>query len=167
MSDGLGHGPRAATASTEAVRVLRRHARLGPAEIVEAAHAALRSTRGAAVAVAEIDAVRQVVRFAGVGNIGGGVLSPDGRRHMVLSHPGTVGYEVHKIQELVYPWPRGALLVMNTDGLATQWSLDRYPGLAARHPSLVAGVLYRDFARGRDDVTVVVAADRTEEAGRS
>jgi hypothetical protein len=46
---------------------------------------------------------------------------------------------------------------MHSDGLATQWNLDQYPGLADRHPSLIAGVLYRDFARGRDDVTVVVA----------
>jgi hypothetical protein len=46
---------------------------------------------------------------------------------------------------------------MHSDGLATQWDLDQYPGLAARRPSLIAGVLYRDFARGRDDVTVVVA----------
>ena len=34
-----------------------------------------------------------------------------------------------------------------------QWSA--HAGLARRHPSLIAGVLYRDFTRGRDDVTVV------------
>lgn len=32
-----------------------------------------------------------------------------------------------------------------------------YPGLLARAPSLIAGVLYRDFCRGRDDTTVLVA----------
>ena len=46
---------------------------------------------------------------------------------------------------------------MHSDGLTTHWTLERLPGLAARHPSLIAGVLYRDFKRGRDDVTVVVA----------
>jgi hypothetical protein len=51
----------------------------------------------------------------------------------------------------------GFLLVMHSDGLATHWNLDQYPGLVGRRPSLIAGVLYRDFARGRDDVTVVVA----------
>ena len=35
-------------------------------------------------------------------------------------------------------------------------ALDPYPGLAVRQPALVAAVLYRDFSRGRDDVTVVV-----------
>jgi hypothetical protein len=33
--------------------------------------------------------------------------------------------------------------------------MEQYPGLITRHPALVAGMLYRDFRRGRDDVTVV------------
>ena len=48
---------------------------------------------------------------------------------------------------------------MHSDGLATHWSFDRYPGLCQRHPSLVAGALYRDHKRGRDDVTVLAAGD--------
>jgi hypothetical protein len=45
---------------------------------------------------------------------------------------------------------------MHSDGLTSHWSLDAYPGLRLRHPALVAAVLYRDYQRGRDDVTVVV-----------
>jgi hypothetical protein len=45
---------------------------------------------------------------------------------------------------------------MHSDGIATHWDLGSYPGLARRHPALVAGVLYRDHARRRDDATVVV-----------
>jgi len=159
VADGLGHGQPAAEAALEAVRVYQENPGLGPAEIMEAAHAALRHTRGAAVAVAELDTPRQLVRFAGVGNISGAILFSGGSRHMV-SHNGTVGHEVHKIQQFTYPLSPEAdgcapLLVMHSDGLATRWSLDRYPGLAARHPGLIAGVLYRDYARGRDDLTVV------------
>ena len=46
---------------------------------------------------------------------------------------------------------------MHSDGLISHWKLDAYPGLALRDPALVAAVLYRDFQRGRDDVTVLVA----------
>jgi hypothetical protein len=35
-------------------------------------------------------------------------------------------------------------------------SLDDYHGLITRHPAVVAGVLHRDFQRGRDDATIVV-----------
>lgn len=158
VADGLGHGPLAAQASLEAVRIFRENVRLSPKQIVEAAHAALRSTRGAAMAIAEVDFERLAVRFAGIGNIAATILSPQGSYSMV-SHNGTVGHEVRKIQEFVYQWPKGGLLVMYSDGLGTQWRLDRYAGLAARHPSLIAGVLYRDFNRGRDDVTVLVARE--------
>ena len=162
--DGLGHGPAAAEASLEAVRVFQEKPHLSPTAMIEAAHAALRHTRGAAVALAEVDIPHQVVRFAGVGNIAG-VISfgyaqdrlPSGGSRNMVSHNGTVGHRVRKIQEFTYPWPEGALLVIHSDGLATRWSLDRYPGLARRHPSLIAGVLYRDYSRRRDDVTVVAA----------
>ena len=158
VADGLGHGPQAALASREAVRIFRANLGRSPKEIVEAAHAALRSTRGAALAIAEVDVERLTVRFAGVGNISGAILSPLKSNSMV-SYNGTVGHEVRKIQEFVYQWPKGGLLVMHSDGLGTQWRLDRYPGLVAKHPSLIAGVLYRDFNRGRDDVTVLVARE--------
>ncbi|MGH7388516.1 MAG: SpoIIE family protein phosphatase [Candidatus Rokuibacteriota bacterium] len=159
VADGLGHGPAAAEAAREALRTFATYRRAGPAAALEAAHGALRSTRGAAIAVAEVDAERRVVTFAGVGNIGGAVLSPAEKRN-VVSHNGTVGHQMRKVHEFTYPWGDDALLVLHSDGLGTHWSLDGYPGLASRHPSLIAGVLYRDFSRGRDDVTVVVVKRR-------
>jgi anti-sigma regulatory factor (Ser/Thr protein kinase) len=155
VADGLGHGPAAATAASQAVRIFQEHHR-SPGAIVEAAHAALRSTRGAAIAIAEIDFEQKSVRFAGIGNIAASIFSVT-KRHHLLSHNGTVGHEVRKIQELSYPWYANGLLIMHSDGLDSKWQLDRYPGLSEKHPSLIAGVLYRDFNRERDDVTVLVA----------
>ncbi|MBD2103096.1 SpoIIE family protein phosphatase [Leptolyngbya sp. FACHB-261] len=154
--DGLGHGLAAAQAATAAVKLFHEQTDLSPKAFLEAAHPVLRSTRGAAIAVAEVDLQERVVRFAGVGNIAGTILSPH-KNCGLVSHHGTVGYEMHRVQEFVYPWPAGALLVMHSDGLTARWQLERYVGLVARHPSLVAGVLYRDFSRGRDDVAVLVA----------
>ncbi|HEY7183846.1 MAG TPA: ATP-binding SpoIIE family protein phosphatase [Blastocatellia bacterium] len=153
--DGLGHGASAATAAMTAVDAFRTHPQHEPAALIEYAHGALRSTRGAAMAVADIDLDREV-KYAGIGNISGVILAPGGARHMV-SHAGIVGHEARKFQEFVYPWTQDSLLIMHSDGLATHWNLDQYPGLVGRRPSLIAGVLYRDFTRGRDDVTVVVA----------
>jgi anti-sigma regulatory factor (Ser/Thr protein kinase) len=158
VADGLGHGADAAAASMAAVNALRTHPQLAPAALIEFAHGALRGTRGGALAVADLDLALEV-RYAGIGNISGVAIAPGSARHMV-SHPGIVGHEVRKIQEFVYPWSQDTVLVMHSDGLATHWNLDQYPGLASRHPSLIAGVLYRDFTRGRDDVTVVVAKKR-------
>ncbi len=166
VADGLGHGPDAATASREALRVFRKSLSLPPADIVAEIHAGLRSTRGAAVAVAALDPNLQEIRYAGVGNIAASVVSATETRSMV-SHNGTVGHEVRKIQEFQYDWPAGALVIMQSDGLQTHWRLDRYPGLAARDPALIAGILYRDFSRGRDDVTVVAVRQADQDGSSS
>ncbi len=154
--DGLGHGPLAAAAAAEAVAVFRRLAGWRPAARLEAIHEALRATRGAAVAIAETDEQHGTVRFTGVGNITAAVLADGTLRHLV-SHNGIAGHVAPRIVEYVHPWPPEALLVMHSDGLTTLRDLTAYPGLARRHPALIAGVLYRDLRRGRDDATVVVA----------
>lgn len=160
VADGLGHGPQAAAASTEAVRIFRHLPQSSPPEILEAIHAALRSTRGAAVAIAEINLQTQTIHYAGIGNIAGCVLDGD-RSVSMVSHNGTAGHEVRKIQAFTYPWLTNGVLVLHSDGLRTQWRFDRYPGLVTQHPSVIAGILYRDFNRGRDDVTVLVARQVT------
>jgi anti-sigma regulatory factor (Ser/Thr protein kinase) len=155
VCDGLGHGPLAASASAAASEIFRRNATGSPAFVLERIHEALRSTRGAAVAVAEIDRARGLVRFAGIGNIAGTILA-NGATRSVVSHHGTAGHDARRIQEFTYPWEPDALLVLHSDGLVSRWTLERYPGLACRHPMLTAAVLYRDFRRGRDDTSVVV-----------
>jgi anti-sigma regulatory factor (Ser/Thr protein kinase) len=157
-ADGLGHGPDAAAASTAATRVFDAHAAEGPERLLERMHAALRPTRGAAVSVAEVDLAARTVRYAGVGNIAATVWAPGATRSLV-SHNGIVGHEMRKVQLFEVPLPPQALLVMHSDGIATRWQLEKYPGLALRDPAVIAAVLYRDFCRGRDDATVVVARE--------
>jgi anti-sigma regulatory factor (Ser/Thr protein kinase) len=158
VADGLGHGTDAAIASAEAVRIFHQHASEPAADILAAAHAAMRHTRGAAVAIAEVRPAGGELTFTGIGNIGGTILSPEGPRSLV-SLPGIVGHECRKVQTFTYPWPKGSSLVLYSDGLQTRWSLERYPSLRSRDPALLAAVLYRDFARGRDDVTVVASRE--------
>jgi anti-sigma regulatory factor (Ser/Thr protein kinase) len=158
VADGLGHGPGAAAASEEAVRLFREDPTCAPADCIEKIHRGLKPTRGAAVAVAHLDRASRVVRYAGLGNITAMVLSDDTTTNLV-SHHGTAGHEARKIGEFRYPWPTSGVLVMFSDGLGTHWNLSTYAGLRQRDPSLVAAVLYRDHARGRDDPTVVVVRE--------
>ena len=160
LADGLGHGPGAEEAARAAVVAFRRSACQAPADCINVLHAALRPTRGAAVAVAQVPlASGSDLRFAGVGNATGLIAGEGAGRHLV-SHSGTVGHEVRRVQEFVYPWARNARLVLTSDGIGTRWDLDAYPGILRKHPALLAGVLYRDFRRTRDDATVVVVAER-------
>ncbi len=157
LADGLGHGVLAAEAARAAVSAFRSHAALSADRLVERLHQELRPTRGAAIAVAELTGEGDRLRFAGIGNISGLLWSSTKTRRMV-SLAGTAGHEARSIRGFDYDWPDdGTLLIMHSDGVATHWDLASYPGLAVHHPALVAGVLYRDFARRRDDATVVVA----------
>ncbi len=154
VADGLGHGQPARDAALTAVRATLQQPR-GAGGALEESHLASRGTRGAAVAVADIDVVSGEVLFAGFGNIAGVLLGPD-RAHSMVSMNGTAGQGLLKPREFTYRLVPGTLLVMSSDGLS-HWTLEAYPGLALRHPSLVAGVLYRDHSQRRDDVTVVAA----------
>jgi len=159
VADGLGHGEMAAVASRQARLTFTENIGETSDLIMRQMHGMMRSTRGAAAAIARIDAGRGSIGYTGVGNIAGTVLSPE-KVHRMISHNGIVGHEIRKVQEFTYPWSDESILVMHSDGLGTQWDLDAYPGLLSHHLSLVAGVLYRDFTRGRDDTTVVVARRR-------
>lgn len=156
VADGLGHGPDARAAATAAIDAFRAHRTLQPAALIERMHEALRPTRGAAVAVLRVAPDKGVVTFAGLGNVAAAVIDGATVRRMA-SHNGTLGREMRRVREFTYPWTKQSVLILHSDGLGTRWDLDAYPGLASRHPSLIGGVLYRDFSRRRDDVTVVVA----------
>jgi anti-sigma regulatory factor (Ser/Thr protein kinase) len=154
--DGLGHGPAAASAANAAVRVFARGADSSIEQLLQDAHGALRPTRGAAVGIARIHAAAGRVEFGGVGNIAGAIAADDATRRMV-SLNGIVGHEMRKVQTFSYPWTASSVLVMQSDGVSASWNAGSYPGLMQRDAALIAAVLYRDFCRGTDDATVVVA----------
>jgi anti-sigma regulatory factor (Ser/Thr protein kinase) len=169
--DGLGHGPDAAAAADAATELFQRHSPSHPSnslsanhsqanspapkDFIEQAHGALAGTRGAALAVASLSLADGRLRYAGIGNIGGSLLTAADSRGL-MSHNGTVGARMRTVQELEYEWPSGSLLIMYSDGIQNRWDLRKYPGLHRQHPAVIASVLMRDFTRGRDDVTVLV-----------
>jgi anti-sigma regulatory factor (Ser/Thr protein kinase) len=155
VADGLGHGPDAAEASVEAVRLFHRYNGHRAPVLLEYIHGGLRATRGAAVAVARFSRSTGKMVYSGVGNIAG-VIAANGDLRRMVSMPGTAGHNARKIQAFEYPFTAG-LVILHSDGIASTWTLDRYPNLAARHPTLIAAVLYRDLTRHRDDATILVA----------
>ena len=154
--DGLGHGREAAHAAAVAVATFRRHAERPAADVMTLVHAALKPTRGAAVALAELDERSGSLRYCAVGNISAAVFRPNGEEQHLITLPGIVGHVTRRVQTYSYAWPRGSLLVMHSDGVGTHWTLSKYAGLSQRQPGVVAGVIYRDHRRGTDDGTTVV-----------
>jgi anti-sigma regulatory factor (Ser/Thr protein kinase) len=155
VADGLGHGEFAADAAEQAVKIFQEREWYSVTRSVEDLHAGLKGTRGAAVAVASLDEGAPALHFCGMGNIAGAVARPEGIQRLV-SHNGTAGHSAMKIGAFHYKWEATSTLILHSDGISSHWDLHRYPRLLRHHPAVIAGALYRDFCRGRDDATVVV-----------
>lgn len=156
LADGIGHGQDAHDASRQAVRTFLDVDLGGPAEYIGDVHGALSATRGAAVSIAEWDLYKDNVVFCGIGNVAGSISDRD-RGRKLMTYNGTLGHNVGKYHDLNYPITGHGVLVLHSDGLTANWSLDLYPGLADQSAVVIAAVLYRDLSRQRDDACVVVA----------
>jgi anti-sigma regulatory factor (Ser/Thr protein kinase) len=168
--DGLGHGLYASEASalarTLAEKSFAEDPSLSLTVLLERMHGPMRATRGAAISVVAVTPGQ--VTCCGVGNVSCTLHGPDGTDRTLISNNGTLGHQMRKVQEFRYPYAPGTLLVMHSDGVSTRWRMGFYPGLTEKAPATVAGVLYRDAVRGRDDATVLVSrlgADRGEHGG--
>lgn len=154
LVDGTGHGPLAAAAAAAAIKSFAPNADKESTLAAHNIHRALAPTRGGAIALAQMGLGEKIVRYVGVGNIVGVIGDSSGVKRMVSNH-GTAGHLAPRIREFSYPYEQGAVVVLHSDGLSSKWDFKDYPGLMACHPSVIAGVLFRDHRRGRDDATVV------------
>lgn len=87
--DGLGHGSLAAAATDAALAAFRDAPAGSPATVVQHLHRSMSHTRGAALAVAELDADAKLLRFAGLGNISASVVAEGERRRGWSPCPGS------------------------------------------------------------------------------
>jgi anti-sigma regulatory factor (Ser/Thr protein kinase) len=161
--DGLGHGPPAHEASRAALAALEAAGGVDVCGWLQAAHVAMRGTRGGVAAAARIDLSRRRVAFAGVGNVQGRIVA-EGQTWGLASHPGMLGtqHQAPRPRRLDLPWPRGATLLLWSDGLRSG-AAPGVDGAGRGHdPTVLAALLHRDFVRGNDDATVVVVQDRTD-----
>lgn len=159
--DGLGHGEKAALAADAACSVFRTGYDGSAEDYMQRANSALRSTRGAAVAWCRIDTQRNLLRFAGFGNVEGRVFRRQSS-HGLAPRPGTLGISlnapVSKLVEMA--WEPGATLVLHTDGIRSLFDPQPCRDTAACDPAILAALLHRDCIRRSDDACVLVARDR-------
>ncbi|MDP4172397.1 MAG: ATP-binding protein/SpoIIE family protein phosphatase [Bacteroidota bacterium] len=162
LSDGLGHGVDASAASLEAIKCFNMHKSSSLSALMGSIHDSLRHTRGAAVALAEINYGNKILSFCGIGNINCVVQTSEKSKTMI-SHNGIAGHEIRKIQTFETQWIENSTLIMHSDGLSSRWNLEKNTvGLQNKAASITAAILYRDYSRGNDDLTVVVTRENID-----
>lgn len=159
MVDGLGHGPEAAKAADAAMDAFDEGFADEVLGIIARAHAAMRGTRGGALAVARIHRAARRLEFCGVGNVTARVLGPGSRR--LVTRVGTLGLTpaVPRVKVDEHAWEPGSTLLLHTDGVREHFNSDDYEKLLPLHPGVLCALVHRDQGRGRDDATVAAVQD--------
>ncbi len=155
LIDGLGHGERAAIASSRCVKCIEEHNESDLAEIFMYCDIELRRTNGVVMGIMFIDFGHSTLAYAGVGNISARVISLK-PLHFV-SRYGIVGYRLPKIKEYRHPYTAGDTILMYSDGISSKVS--RYPAsfLSKQDVQEAADVIMSLYGKDEDDATVIVA----------
>lgn len=159
--DGLGHGDEAARAADVAIRTLRRQVDLPLATLFQRCHEALLPTRGAAIAMATLETSSQSLRWSGIGNIEGLLLSAK-EKHYLTNRGGVVGYRLPAVRASELPISPGDWLIFATDGIDEAFTLDDIPSGSA--DSVARAILDR-HEKTTDDALVLVLRWRGPVAG--
>jgi len=159
VADGLGHGPDAAEAAQLAIQAFLHAPSSATPQLLARVHERLRGSRGAAVAMVQVDGSDGSGTLTGAGNVVGRIVSGVEDRTLLTQH-GTAGVRIRTPEEVRFDWPPHALIAVCTDGVETRWKSELLHPVLGHDPSLVAAMLVRQHSRGRDDTTVAVLRRR-------
>jgi phosphoserine phosphatase RsbX len=154
--DGLGGGEEASLAATSAANVLQKYPALPLEELIRQSHNALRSTRGAVIAILRLYLDNRQAEYIGVGNIGVQVYSQ--QQIKPISKNGILGYRMPTLLQLSYTYNSGDTFVLYSDGISGRFSLDGKLD-STLSPQDLANAILEMYGKTSDDATVVVLRD--------
>jgi anti-sigma regulatory factor (Ser/Thr protein kinase) len=153
--DGLGHGQFAHHASQAARQYVESHFDLPLDQIFLGVGRVCRATRGVVMALARFDWGRGRLAFASVSNIAVRIF-PHSRPFPFTIRRGVIGLNAPDAVVTEHPWPLDHILVLHSDGVATHWGWEDFPGWVDRPAAAMAQELLRAKAKDEDDATVIV-----------
>jgi serine/threonine protein phosphatase PrpC len=151
--DGLGGGIEASQAATAAAEIVHANSDIPLSEIFRKVHVALRSTRGAVMALLRLENNQHKAEYTGVGNIGIQVHSNYSIKP--ISKNGILGYRLPSLLHLHYTFDVGDTFVLYSDGISSRFNLGNSIDLTLAPQSLADTILLQ-HGKTIDDVTVVV-----------
>lgn len=156
LGDGLGHGPDAHLAVQKAISALDACNESSPVEALRYLNREVKKTRGLVGTMGIYYPQQKIWKICGIGNIATRMQQLVGfKNHM--SYNGIIGMNIpNTLKEQVAPHERGQIIILCSDGIKTRWELQKYVGIFKYDLSILAAVIYKDFSRKTDDMSVMV-----------
>jgi len=153
--DGLGHGQPASEASTEAQLYLVENYKKPLDIIINGLNARLKNTRGVVISIALIDDEKGELEYVGIGNVLTRVFnSPTPIKP--INYNGSLGYILRNFKVFQYPWVKGNIIIMTSDGISERYDPNRDPNFLKKHPIIIANTILKEYGKTFDDATVLV-----------
>lgn len=157
--DGLGHGINASEATVKAQQSLAENYDKPLSIIIGDLHERLKKTRGVAISLALINDAKCVLEYLGIGN----VLTKQFNQKVsktYVNYNGTVGHVLGSFRVLEYPWTKGSVLIMTSDGISSNYEPQNISVFWDKNPIIIANSILKNYGRTIDDATVLVGVYR-------
>jgi anti-sigma regulatory factor (Ser/Thr protein kinase) len=157
FGDGLGHGQHAKDAVDRAGDFFLSCKERDPVDILRQMHEVVRRTRGLVGTVAVFDKKKMEWNVCGIGNILSRMYTGIMYKNY-MAYNGTIGLNIPtSLSHSAFPAEKNQHLVMCSDGIRTRWDLTRYPSILKQDNTILAAALYKDYSRGNDDSSILIA----------
>jgi hypothetical protein len=157
LIDALGHGPDAHRLGVQLSAALAEwlpSASPEPQGALSVLHESARGTRGAAAALAWLDAQTLQGWVAGVGNVRCRLFSEAART--VEFADGVLGQRVRTPRPVAFTLRPNNVVLLFSDGVAGRFRLDDYPSLCLDPAPAIAFNVVQRFGKGADDASCAV-----------
>ena len=153
--DGLGHGQAASEASTIARLYLVENYKKPLDVIINGLHERLKGTRGVVISIALIDDKEGVLEYVGIGNVLTRIFNSTTPINPV-KYSGCLGYILRNFRVFRYPWIKGNIIIMTSDGISERYVTNKYPNFFKKHPIIIASTILKEYGKAHDDATILV-----------
>ena len=155
LGDGLGHGEAASEAVSRAIESFNASTENSPCGIIREIHEAVRKTRGLVGTAAIYSFNDKTWHICGVGNILTRFITGIETKNC-MPYNGIIGHNIPRSMQDTAVLNTGQTLVMCSDGIKTKWDHNKYPTLFKYDLAITAAMLFKDFARFTDDMSIAV-----------
>ena len=152
--DGAGHGPEAHSIAQTSLDFLEKNKDWDLPNLMKKLHDYLRGTRGGVAIIGKLNHKALQFHYVGIGNI---VLRKFGKpSERAVMQDGVIGYQIRNPQEKIMTLSGGDILVLHTDGIASNFDVSDYPDIITDDAQTIAYNLIKNFGKNDDDATCIV-----------